>query len=214
MFLPRVKKVKTPFSGLYKTSSTPLLYLYPSFKIRSGEEKLARRHQKNPCLCLPNSVAVSLPKLRIHDTSEISCALWNFCEVIFLCRYQICSKLYTFMYGMLCAIQFLFPHMNSRGGLRIPIFFSFQFMPPTIFAEKNVCRILSDVSGYGHVFLDRIREWNWFTLVYDNLEYEAYYCPELVKIFYSSIDQTILISLLISLLCIWQLGTSLSPLIW
>jgi len=27
-------------------------------------------------------------------------------------------------------------------------------------------------------------------LVYDNSEYEAYYCPELVKIFYSSIDQT------------------------
>jgi len=27
-------------------------------------------------------------------------------------------------------------------------------------------------------------------LVYDNLEYKAYYCPEIVKIFYSSIDQT------------------------
>ena len=29
-----------------------------------------------------------------------------------------------------------------------------------------------------------------FTLVYDNSEYEAYYYPELIKIFYSSIDQT------------------------
>ena len=63
-------------------------------------------------------------------------------------------------------------------------------MALTIFTEKDFSRILSDVNGYGHVFLDRIREWNWFTLVYDNSEYEVYYYPELVKIFYSSIDQT------------------------
>ena len=62
-------------------------------------------------------------------------------------------------------------------------------MAPTIFAEKNFSRILSDVNGFGHVFLDRIREWNWFTLVYDSSEYEAYYCPELVKLFYSNLDQ-------------------------
>ena len=31
---------------------------------------------------------------------------------------------------------------------------------------------------------------NLFTLVYDNSEYEAYYYPTLVKIFYYSIDQT------------------------
>ena len=49
--------------------------------------------------------------------------------------------------------------MYSGGGLRIPIFFSeFQFMAPTIFTEKDFSRILSDVNGHGHVFLDRIRE--------------------------------------------------------
>ena len=63
-------------------------------------------------------------------------------------------------------------------------------MAPTIFAEKDFSRILSNVSGYGHVFFDRIREWNWSTLIYDNYEYEAFYCHELVKIFYSSIDLT------------------------
>ena len=83
--------------------------------------------------------------------------------------------------------------MNFGGGLRIPIFFSeFQLLAPTFFAEKDLARILSDVIGYGYVFFDRIREWNWFTLVYDNSEYEVYYCPELVKIFYFSIDQTII----------------------
>ena len=40
------------------------------------------------------------------------------------------------------------------------------------------------------MFLDRIREWNWSTLIYDNSEYKAFCCPELVKIFYSSIDMT------------------------
>jgi len=38
------------------------------------------------------------------------------------------------------------------------------------------------------VFLDRIREWNWFTLVYDNSEYKPIIA--FVKIFYSSINQT------------------------
>ena len=55
-------------------------------------------------------------------------------------------------------------------------------MALTIFAEKDFSRIFTDINGYGHVFLDRIREWNWFTLVYDNSEYEVYYCPELVNI--------------------------------
>ena len=62
-------------------------------------------------------------------------------------------------------------------------------MAPIIFAEKDFSRILSDVNGYDYVFLDRIREWNWYNLVYDNSEYEVYYCPELVKIFYANIDQ-------------------------
>jgi len=59
-------------------------------------------------------------------------------------------------------------------------------MAPTIFAEKDFSRLFSDV---GHIFLDMIREWNWYTLVYDNSDYEAYYCPELVKLFYANLDQ-------------------------
>jgi len=62
-------------------------------------------------------------------------------------------------------------------------------MAPSIFAEKDFARILSDVSDYGHVFLDRIRAWDWYELVNDNSDHEAYYCPELVKLFYTSIDQ-------------------------
>ena len=62
-------------------------------------------------------------------------------------------------------------------------------MAPTVFAEKDFSRLFSDVHGYGHIFLDRIREWNWYTLVYDNSEYEAYYCPKLVKLFYANLDQ-------------------------
>ena len=63
-------------------------------------------------------------------------------------------------------------------------------MAPIIFAEKDFSRILSDITGYGHVFLDKIKQWNWFTSVYDNLEYEVDYCPTLIKIFYSNIDPT------------------------
>jgi len=62
-------------------------------------------------------------------------------------------------------------------------------MAPSIFAEKDFSRILSDVNGYGNIFLDRIREWNWYELVYDNSDHEAYHCPKLVKLFYTSIDQ-------------------------
>ena len=41
-------------------------------------------------------------------------------------------------------------------------------------------------------FLDRIRERPWYNLVYDNSESDAFYCPDLVKIFYICIDtQTI-----------------------
>jgi len=61
-------------------------------------------------------------------------------------------------------------------------------MAPSIFAEKDFARILSDVNGYGHTFLDRIRAWDWYALIYDNSDYEAYYCPELVKLFYTSIN--------------------------
>jgi len=61
-------------------------------------------------------------------------------------------------------------------------------MAPSIFAEKDFARILSDVNGYGHIFLDRIRAWDWYALIYDNSDHEAYYCPELVKLFYNFID--------------------------
>ena len=61
-------------------------------------------------------------------------------------------------------------------------------MALSIFAEKVFSRILSDVNGYGHIFLDCIRAWDWYALIYDNSDREAYYCPELVKLFYTSID--------------------------
>ena len=62
-------------------------------------------------------------------------------------------------------------------------------MAPSIFTEKDFSRIFSDINGYGHIFLDRIREWNWYALVYDNSDHEAYHCPEPVKLFYASLDQ-------------------------
>ena len=67
------------------------------------------------------------------------------------------------------------------------VFFKIRFMAPSIFSE-DFSRILNDVNGYGHVFLDRIRERHWYDLVYDNSESNAFYCPELVKIFYTCID--------------------------
>ena len=61
-------------------------------------------------------------------------------------------------------------------------------MVPSIFVEKDFSRILTDTNGYDHVFLDRIREKNWYGLAYDNSEFDAYYCPEIVKKFYTCID--------------------------
>ena len=60
-------------------------------------------------------------------------------------------------------------------------------MAPSIFTEK-ISRILTDTNGYGHVFLDRIRERNWYGLVYDNSKFDAYYYPELAKKFNTCID--------------------------
>ena len=74
------------------------------------------------------------------------------------------------------------PYLRDRGV-------TFLAMAPSIFAEKDFFRLFSDIHGYGHIFLDRIREWNWYTLVYDNSDHEAHYCPELLKLFYASIDQ-------------------------
>ena len=62
-------------------------------------------------------------------------------------------------------------------------------MAPSIFIEKDFGRILCDVNGYGHVFLERIRARNWYSLVYDNTETDAFYCPELVTMFYTHLDQ-------------------------
>jgi len=42
--------------------------------------------------------------------------------------------------------------------------------------------------GYGHILVDRIRSWSWYSLVYDNNDYDTYYCPELVTTFYNAID--------------------------
>ena len=61
-------------------------------------------------------------------------------------------------------------------------------MAPSIFAKKNLARIFSDIHGYGTIFLDRIRERNWFGLVHDNEDGYAYYCPELVTQFFTQID--------------------------
>jgi len=44
------------------------------------------------------------------------------------------------------------------------------------------------MNGYDHVFLDRFKERNWYGLVYNNSEFDAYYCPELVKKFYTCIN--------------------------
>ena len=61
-------------------------------------------------------------------------------------------------------------------------------MAPQIFAEKDFGQILIDPNGYGHVFLERIRARNWYNLIYDRSETESFYCPELVKMFYTHLD--------------------------
>ena len=75
--------------------------------------------------------------------------------------------------------------MIFGGGLRSLLPFStcvkFKFMAPTVFPEKDFSRILSDVNGYGHVFLDRIRELNWHDLVFDNSNGDVFYYPAIVK---------------------------------
>jgi len=54
-------------------------------------------------------------------------------------------------------------------------------MAPVIFAEKDFSRIFSDVHGYSTVFLDHIREKQWYGLVYNNTDLDAYYYSDLVK---------------------------------
>ena len=61
-------------------------------------------------------------------------------------------------------------------------------MAPSIFSEKDFGKLLCDPHGYGHVFIDRIRAWNWYNLVYDNAENDTFYCPDLVTMFYTNLD--------------------------
>ena len=70
----------------------------------------------------------------------------------------------------------------------IAILFSLLSMAPTIFAEKNFSRILTDVNGCVTVFIDCIRERHLCGLVYDNVDSDAFYCPYLVTQFYANID--------------------------
>ena len=84
------------------------------------------------------------------------------------------------------------PPTYSGGGSNLNLSnFILQYidsMAPSIFSEKDFGKILCDSNGYGHMFLDRIRAWDWYNLVYDNSENDAFYCPELVTLFYTSID--------------------------
>ena len=60
-------------------------------------------------------------------------------------------------------------------------------MAPVIFPEKDFSQIFSDVHVYSTVFLDQIRERQWYGLIYDNTVLDAYYCPDLVNKFYLGI---------------------------
>jgi len=63
-------------------------------------------------------------------------------------------------------------------------------MASSLFPEKDFSRLLSDLNGYRHIFIDRIRERGWYTLVYDNTDVDMFYCPDLVRKFYTDIDTT------------------------
>jgi len=54
-------------------------------------------------------------------------------------------------------------------------------MAPSIFAEKDFSRILNDVNGYGHIFLNRIRERHGITLVMITLSLMQFIVPNLSK---------------------------------
>ena len=60
------------------------------------------------------------------------------------------------------------PH-DFRGTFDIffPLLTNFSSMAPTIFAKKNFTRIFIDVNDFGIIFLDGIRERNWFGLAYE-----------------------------------------------
>jgi len=83
-----------------------------------------------------------------------------------------------------------FPLTVFGGGLRIPfpLFANLSFIASTVFAEKKFARVFMDVNSYGTIFIDRIRERNWFGLVHDNEDSDVYYYPNLVTQFYTHID--------------------------
>ena len=78
-------------------------------------------------------------------------------------------------------------------------------MAPTIFPKKDFFRTFNDVQGYGNVFLNQLRERQWYGLVYDNTNLDAYYCPDLVKKIYLGIDVATIA--MTTLLSIWITGT-------
>ena len=85
------------------------------------------------------------------------------------------------------------PH-DLRGWFAFSYLKSFALLPlaymaPNLYVERDFSVLLNESGGYGHIFVDRIRAWNWYSLVYDNNEHDAYYCPDLVTTFYNSIDQ-------------------------
>jgi len=57
-----------------------------------------------------------------------------------------------------------------------------------LFVERDFSKLLNDQGGYGHIFVDLIHAWNWYSLVYDNNDNDAYYCPDLVTTFYNTLD--------------------------
>ena len=67
-------------------------------------------------------------------------------------------------------------------------------MAPSLFVERDFSLLLNDEGGFGHIFLDRIHAWNWYSLVYDNIDNDAYYCPNLVTTFYNSLDHASAVS--------------------
>jgi len=91
--------------------------------------------------------------------------------------------------SLLCWIS---PH-DLRGWFAISYLKSFTslslaIMAPNLFVERDFSALFNERGGYGHIFVDRIRAWNWYTLVFDHNEHEAFYCPDLVNTFYNSID--------------------------
>ena len=64
---------------------------------------------------------------------------------------------------------------------------NFHITPPSLL-KRILLGFVLDIHGYGTIFLDRIRERNWFRLVYDNEDGVAYYCPKLVTQFFTQID--------------------------